>query len=113
MSLVGLGELFGGFIVSYYVKKYKNNRIGMLINIGLTLASFMFVVAWNEVHEYNALVFISTFLCGVTDCGIQTHIKTLLGFEFDDKSTESFSVFFIFKPIFVFAFLMIGSTLEV
>jgi hypothetical protein len=61
-----------------------------------------FIYSWT----YGPLVFVLTFIWGVQDAVVNTHMSEVLGFEFEDN-TRPFSVFNVVQSGTIFLFLVL------
>lgn len=52
------------------------------------------------------------FFWGLQDSGVNTQVQEMLGFEFDNSSTEPFSIYNFVQCVVCFAFQMIESKLS-
>lgn len=82
MALLGLGEVIGGYFVGIVRDKFGNTQAYLLQALLLALAVTL-VVVYNERNKFGTLAYIMIFVWGVHDSGINTLIRSILGFEFD------------------------------
>lgn len=91
----GFGEIFGGFIVGYVVDKWGSKN-AILVNLVIIIAMFAVTIGFILDFQFNALAWIMCFLWGLQDSGVNTQVQEMLGFEFDNASSEPFSIYNIF-----------------
>ena len=101
MALLGLGEIFGGQFIGF-VKDRVNKRFALVLQILLTVGAFATVFYVNENDVYDISSFIMAFVWGFMDSGLNAIIRSMLGFEFDDKVVP-FAVFNFLQSLFIFA----------
>ena len=94
MSLLGIGEVIGCFVIGYVVDKYGSKK-AILCNIVLIVMMMSSTIAFIIMYQFNFMAWIMCFLWGFTDSAINTNTQEMLGFEFDNNS-EAFSVANIF-----------------
>ncbi|TNV83138.1 hypothetical protein FGO68_gene17752 [Halteria grandinella] len=105
MVCLGIGEIVGSLTIGRIIDK-MGNKVCSLITLALiaiqTLLTVWFIYSWT----FGPLVFAMTFVWGLQDSVVNTHMSEVLGFEFEDN-TRPFSVFNIVQSITVFCFLVV------
>lgn len=104
----GFGEIFGGFFIGFIVDKF-GSRIAILTNVLIIIIMFGVTAAYILVFRFNALAWIMCFLWGFQDSAVNTQVQEVLGFEFDNTSSEPFSVYNILQSISCIVFQLIES----
>ena len=64
MSLFGLGEVSGAFFSGFIIDWY-GSKANCIANFFLLGATMIFTLEFLFINDYNALVFLMTFLHGV------------------------------------------------
>ncbi|CDW72426.1 major facilitator superfamily protein [Stylonychia lemnae] len=109
MTAFGAGEIFGGFLMQYVIKKFKSNKAGIVYHSILASIGFITLLIYTSIFEFNALAYIFAFCFGMMDSASNTHISMICGFEFDKKSTEAMGIFYFVKPFGIFIAVIIES----
>ena len=63
MVIFGIGELVGCFFIGYIVDK-KGSKFAALVDVIIIVAQTLFTLLFLWIHEFNALVYVMTFLWG-------------------------------------------------
>ena len=92
MVLFGVGEILGGFLIGSIVDRF-GTKAAIICNLVIILIMFGVTSAFIEVYKFNALAWIMCFMWGIQDSGVNTQIQETLGFEFDNSSSEPFSIY--------------------
>jgi hypothetical protein len=66
------------------------------------------ILAFNNINEFGPLAYVMCFVWGLQDSGCNCLMRSMLGFEFEDKTTP-FAVMGFVQSITVFAFNLIES----
>ena len=82
------------------------NKLVSYIVLALILLQTLGALYQIYSNQFNAFVFIFSFLCGVQDSATNTHLSEILGFDFENN-TEPFAIFNLVQSIAVFIFLAI------
>jgi len=48
---LGIGEMIGGFLISFFVQK-KGMRVAVFVQMALTIVAFSILIATNEVNKF-------------------------------------------------------------
>jgi len=99
----GLGEIFGSFFIGFIVDKY-GSKTAILTNILIIVLMFGVTIAFIVDFHFNALAWIMCFLWGFQDSAVNTQVQEVLGFEFDNASSEPFSIYNILQCLACFIF---------
>ncbi len=99
----GFGEIFGGFFIGFIVDRY-GSKIAILWNLLIILLMLGVTIAFIVIFDFNALAWIMCFLWGFQDSAVNTQVQEMLGFEFDNASSEPFSIYNIFQCLACFIF---------
>eukprot|EP00347_Sterkiella_histriomuscorum_P024487 403330943 len=92
MSVQGLGQIFGGFILDKVIKRYRSNRLGIICVAITSILAFGTLILYTSIYEYSFLAYVFGFFFGVLDSSSSTHASMLIGFEFEDKSVIAFGL---------------------
>lgn len=84
LTVLGIGEIFGGFYIGYVIDHY-GNKAASISNIITVLIQTIAVLAYIVIDEYSWLAFAMCFAWGFQDNCINTHCSELMGFEFDNS----------------------------
>ena len=104
----GFGEIFGGFFIGYIVDRF-GSKVAILFNLLIIIVMFGFTIAFIHVWEFNWLAWVMCFMWGIQDSAVNTQLQEMLGFEFDNASSEPFSIYNIFQCLACFFFQIIES----
>ena len=102
----GLGEIFGGFFIGWIVDRF-GSKVAILCNLAIILTMFGITIGFIQVFEFNWMAWVMCFLWGCQDSGVNTQVQEMLGFEFDNASSEPFSIYNIFQCLACFIFQII------
>ena len=107
MTLLGVGELVGGFFGGQIRDRfgYKAAIIAVLI---LMIPAFGMIMAVNSSNAYNSTSWLMCLLWGIMDSGLNNFVNCVLGFEFESQ-TVPFSVYNVYQNFFNFVFSVINS----
>lgn len=105
----GLGEIFGGFFIGFIVDRW-GTKTAIICNLIIILLMNAVTLVFIYQFEFNALPWIMCFLWGFQDSGVNTQIQETLGFEFDNASSEPFSIYNIYQCIACFIFQIIEAS---
>lgn len=72
MVIYGFGSILGGPILGWINDKMGGDRYVSFASIPLNILIYGSMIICNEVHEFNALCFISGFLVGAADSSQMT-----------------------------------------
>ena len=84
MVAFGIGELIGGPVIGQIVDKV-NSKVACIVNVLLIVAMITVTYVYLIVYEYCWLAYVMTFLWGMQDSAVNTHVFEMLGFEFDNN----------------------------
>jgi MFS family permease len=107
MTLLGVGEILGGNIIGIFRDKY-GNRAAYTFEIVLLLAGVGCVLVFNNQNKFGWMAYVMNFVWGLQDSGLNSLLRCLLGFEYEDKTTP-FSVFNFVQSLSLFGVQLIGS----
>jgi MFS family permease len=99
----GIGEVLGGFFIGYVVDRF-GSKAAIMCNLIIILSMFAVTLGFIEVFSFNWMAWVMCFLWGVQDSGVNTQVQEVLGFEFDNASSEPFSVYNILQCVGCFTF---------
>lgn len=103
MICLGVGEIVGSLSIGYVIDK-AGGRITTLITIALISLQTLLTVWFIYDASYGVIVFVVTFVWGLQDAVVNTHMSEVLGFEYEDN-VRPFSVFNIVQSLTIFTFL--------
>ena len=109
MALLGLGEVMGGYFVGIVRDKFGNSHAYILQAVLLALAVVL-VVIFNEENKFGPMAYVMIYVWGLHDSGVNTLIRSILGFEFDSQSTP-FCVFNFVQSLFIFVVQIVNSAI--
>lgn len=107
MVSLGVGEIVGGLAIGYVIDKV-GNKLTSIISIASIILQTIVVITYIGLNQFGFLAFAMTFLWGVQDSIINTHLAEILGFEFK-CSIKPFLVFNFVQCWTAFLFLIIES----
>lgn len=84
MTLLGVGEIFGGLLVGG-IRDSKGNRVAIISEMFLLAIGIGCVILLNERNKFDWVAYIMTFFWGLQDAGLNCYINCVLGFEFESK----------------------------
>jgi len=99
----GLGEIFGGFFIGWVVDRF-GSKVAILCNLAIILAMFGITLGFIQIFDFNWMPWVMCFLWGCQDSGVNTQVQEMLGFEFDNASSEPFSIYNILQCLACFIF---------
>ena len=108
MIALGVGEIFGSMAFGYITDNFTTNQTG-LINIITCSIGYGFLILYGIVYDFSFyLGILMTFSWGVQDAGINCLLNSLLGFQFESKTTP-FSVYKFLQSLLIFIVTCIES----
>jgi hypothetical protein len=107
----GFGEIFGGFFIGFIVDKF-GSRLAIISNVLIMLTMFGVTIAFILSYEFNALAWAMCFLWGFQDSAVNTQVQEVLGFEFDNESSEPFSVYNFLQSLSCIVFQLVESRVK-
>lgn len=86
------------------------DKVGVKVATGfqilLLIAGTGLILAQNNLNEFGTIAYLMVFVWGLQDSGTNCLMRSMLGFEFEDKTTP-FAVMGFVQSIAVFAFNLI------
>ena len=105
---LGAGEIIGSLIFGRITDKCSNNMT-ILLNVLATSIAYAALILYGAVYNFNwVLAILMTFTWGVQDAAVNCLISSLLGFQFDSKTTP-FSVYKFVQNLLIFLVISIES----
>ena len=105
---LGAGEIIGSLIFGRITDKCTHNTT-VLLNVIVTSVAYAALILYGAVYEFNwGLAILMTFTWGVQDAAVNCLISSLLGFQFDSKTTP-FSVYKFLQSLLIFLVTCIES----
>ena len=84
---LGVGEIVGSIIYGRISDKYSN-KITIVANVVGSLIAFCLLIIYALQFEFSLVYgFAVTLAWGVQDSGINNLLNSVLGFQFDSKTT--------------------------
>lgn len=110
MISFGFGEVAGGVLQGWFIDTFSSKRASIL---NLVIIIIMIAVSIGSIASarYDFVTFFMTFMWGLQDGTINTHVYQVLGSEFETHS-EPFGVFNFVQGLAVFIFQMIQSVID-
>jgi len=99
MMMLGVGEITGG-ILQGKVIDHKGGRVGLLVVMGVLVATIAFTVIAHTIQEYNAFWFFTAFGWGLLDSCANTSANSICSSQFD-SDIEPFAIFKFIQSFFV------------
>ena len=97
MTAFGVGEIVGGPVISFIIKKTKSNRWGLVYHFILSSIGWAFFLAYIGMYRWTCIAFFFCFFFGVMDSSSCTHFGMILGFEFEGKAVNAYGWYNLFK----------------
>ena len=89
---LGSGEIIGSIAFGRITDKCSNRRT-ILINVLTTTVGYGFLILYGAIYDFSfTLAILMTFTWGFQDAGVNCLLNSLLGFQFESKTTP-FSVY--------------------
>ncbi|CDW80279.1 major facilitator superfamily protein [Stylonychia lemnae] len=102
MVALGVGEMMGGQIIGLVVDKV-NSKVACIVNLVIMIVMFAFTFGFLVDYRYTWLTFVMTFLWGLQDSAVNTHVFEMLGFEFDNND-DAFAIYSLIQSLASFIF---------
>ncbi len=99
MSVLGVGEVLGGFIINGAIDFKNSSRFGLLVHMCISSLGFVILIYYVALFEYSSLAFAFAFLFGYIDSATSTHLSMICGFELENKSVEAIAIMYLIRPI--------------
>ena len=109
MTALGVGEIVGGLIIGIVIDQL-GNRYASWASLIAVITQTLVLCSFLVHNEYGTLAFLASFVWGVQDSIVNTHLNQILGFEFKDH-VFPYSVFNFVQCFTVFVFMFIESQL--
>ena len=105
MGFLGIGQIVGGILMGFS-RDACGNKCAAIFQMLFFLSGIIWTFIFHMNNKFTYRAYILCFLWGLQDAGINTLIRTHLGFEFDSKIIP-FCVFGFVQGIWVFIFSLI------
>lgn len=112
LAMVGLGfgEISGAMIFGK-IGDSQSMKVTIAANMLSAFVGFSLLIAYTVHYKFTLVFgFFMTFFWGISDGGLNTLINSMLGFQFDSK-TSPFSVNKFVQSLLIFAFTCFESVL--
>ena len=107
MTLIGVGELFGGMIIGN-LKDRISNKCSLMTQILFIIGSIGAVLHFLIQNKFTIWAYIMCLTWGLQDSGLKCILFCLFGFEFESKIIP-FCVYHFVESILVAAFQMVNA----
>ena len=103
MTMLGLGEICGGYIIGS-IRDRLGNRLAVISEMILLVSALSIVIFYNQSDEWSYFkAYGMCLMWGIQDSGLNCLIRCVLGFEFESKILP-FSVFNFSQSLLIFVF---------
>jgi MFS family permease len=107
----GFGQITGCFFIGMIVDRF-GSKMAILSNVLIAIIMFGITLAFIDKFEFNSLAWAMCFLWGFQDAALNTEILEVIGFEFDNESSEPFSVYNILQSLSCIVFQLVNSAIK-
>jgi len=108
MIALGVGEILGSIASGYITDKFQT-RTTVMINMIACTVGYGFLILYGVIYDFTFyLGILMTLSWGVQDAGINCLLNSLLGFQFESKTTP-FSVYKFLQSLLIFICVSIES----
>ena len=105
---VGPGEMIGSIIIGRITDKFAHQTT-VIINLIVVAIAFAIPIIYCSLYTFSyPLAIIMTLMLGIEDAGVHCMLVSLLGFQFESKTTP-FAVFNFLKSLLIFFFIYLCS----
>ena len=104
LSILGIGEIVGALIMSQIIDQVTPKVLGIINVINLVIV-WAFAYSSIRKDDSDVLLFFFTFVWGYMDAQVNTHLMTMLAFEFDTVQ-EPFSIGIMIRSLFTLCLLL-------
>lgn len=105
MVVLGVGEIVGGPFIGQVIDRFGNKHASLLSLLFLAISTCATLI-FLALNTYGPLAFAMTFLWGLQDSIVNTHVSQILGFEYQPDTVLPFSVFNFVQCLTVFLLLL-------
>lgn len=98
LTVLGVGELLGGFITGKIIKTYSNKTC-LIYHLSLVTVSSLLQIIFNAIGKFSPLAYIFAFSYGLIDSGVNSHCGMILGFEFGEYTVAAMGIQNITKSL--------------
>lgn len=108
---LGTGEIIGSLAFGRITDKYSF-KTTIAINAVAVAVAYTILIVYSAIYDFSfVLGTLMTFFWGVQDSGRYCFLNSVLGFQFESKTTP-FSVFKFLQSMLIFVFTVVESLLS-
>ena len=108
MMGLGVGEIVGSLVFGPITDKYSTKTTSYINMVACTVG-YAILILYGAIYDFSFyLGILMTFSLGVQDAGLNCLLNSLLGFQFESKTTP-FSVYKFLQSLLIFMCVSVES----